>query len=94
MKQLAPTHETREGIQAEVYEFDPHAVPEWFAVLITKGQAEIFREKDDTWTAKFGNKRGRYVAYLGDYILKDQFGHIFVVSQRTFAQRYKRLAMK
>jgi len=91
MKQLKPTHKTKAGIEAEVYEFDPYAKPDWFCDMIKKGQAQVFKMKDGTYTAKLGNKRGMYTAFIGDYIVRDIFGHVHVVSQKTFASRYERV---
>lgn len=36
---------------------------------------------------KLGNKRGQYKALPGDWICRDMFGHLFVISEKTFPKR-------
>ena len=38
------------------------------------------------------NKRGNYFGLPGDWVVSDEYGHIFIVSQKTFPERYKTLA--
>jgi hypothetical protein len=37
------------------------------------------------------NKRGNYFGLPGDWVVSDEYGHIFIVSQKTFPERYKTL---
>lgn len=67
---------------------DPHdkTLPKWLKnyILDNKVQSTINLK---TSVVNFGNKRGHYVALPGDWICLDTFGHLFVISSKTFSQR-------
>ena len=70
---------------------DPHnpKLPTWLVgyILDNKVQSTI-NLKDQV--INFGNKRGSYKALPGDWICLDTFGHLFVISGKTFSQRCKK----
>jgi len=76
--------------ELEAFPYDPYGYKaDWFIDMIKNGEAFEFApyRKKDFYHATFGNKRGTYVALVGDYICKDQFGHVFVWSAKTFGER-------
>lgn len=62
--------------------------PKWFADMIVNGRAYTVDNKDARHIA-LSNKRGEYKGLVGDWICKDEYGHIFVVSASTFHDRYE-----
>ncbi len=64
---------------------DPN-LPKWLKnhILENRVQSTI---NIKTQLVNFGNKRGNYVALPGDWICLDTFGHLFVISGKTFSQR-------
>ena len=61
--------------------------PRWFSTMVELGRAYTVQSAKESFVA-LSNKRGQYKGLPGDWICKDGFGHIFVVSQKTFHQRY------
>lgn len=62
--------------------------PVWFQDLMDKFQAYQY-QVDDHKFLKIPNKRGDQIAYPGDWICKDRWGHYKVISQSTFPLRFK-----
>ena len=95
MNKLNTTHETKAGIKAEVFQYDPYYYPAWFGQMILTNKARKFlddkRPDGQKQRVEFENKRGIYTAFLGDYIVRDEFGHMHVVSEKTFTHRFKRV---
>jgi hypothetical protein len=73
----------------EAFEWNPDRPnAEWFDHMIRTGQAyEIIGSKRDGTYARVSNKRGDYKALSGDYICRDEYGHIYVWSNKTFLDR-------
>lgn len=79
-------------ITAMAFQWNPHepefSYPKWFSDMIETGSGfTVNNDKDQFITVQ--NKRGVYKGLPGDWICKDQFGHIHVISQKTFNQRYQ-----
>lgn len=66
--------------------------PRWFQELIETGKASIYvdgKGRKDPYMLLDTNRRTLgCIALLGDYIVKDEFGYIHVVSKSTFHKRY------
>jgi hypothetical protein len=61
--------------------------PKWFEDMVVTGRAYAVQNGNERHIS-LSNKRGEYKGLVGDWICKDEYGHIFVVSQSTFHERY------
>lgn len=77
--------------QFEGFEYDPYGhKPDWWLKLVKEGKAYEYAETDKLPAhAWFKDKRSEHKAFIGDWIVRDQFGRRDVFSQRNFAQRSK-----
>lgn len=67
--------------------------PKWFSDMIEEGRAfTVLNNQEKFLTVQ--NKRGVYKAFEGDWVCKDEFQHIHVISQSTFNDRYQPLPPK
>lgn len=64
------------------------AYPKWYEDMIVTGRAYTVNSGKERHIS-LSNKRGEYRGLVGDWICKDEYGHIFVVSQSTFHDRYQ-----
>lgn len=73
----------------DAFEYDPHGYkPDWWINLVKNGQAFEYAGLNNSLPhAGFSDKRSNHKAFIGDFIVRDQFGRIDVYSQRNFAQR-------
>jgi len=62
--------------------------PKWFVDMVETGRAYTVKNPKQAHVS-LSNKRGDYRGLPGDWICKDEYGHIFVVSQKTFHDRYQ-----
>ena len=61
-------------------------LPKWLRNLVlTQKASSVLKEGSEM--SYLHNKRGDYKVFPGDWICMDEFSHIFVVSQKTFALR-------
>jgi len=51
------------------------------------GTKKVESSEDNKIT--LSNKRGEYYGLPKDWVVADEYGHVFVVSQKTFNERYK-----
>lgn len=76
------------------FQWNPHkegfTYPKWFADLVEVGRAYTVENSKELHVSLW-NKRGQYKGLAGDWICKDEYGHIFVVSSSTFHERYEPL---
>lgn len=82
---------------AECFQYDNPQLPKesypmWVREAWETGHIMPYLLKDGSYYLSIdGNKRTKgYKAFLGDWIIRDEFGHVHVVSQSTFAMRYQR----
>lgn len=62
--------------------------PKWFEDMIVNGRAYVVLNDKDQYIS-LSNKRGDYRGLIGDWVVKDEYGHIYVVSSSTFYSRYE-----
>lgn len=77
---------------ALAFQWNPHeedfAYPKWFSEMLNNGAAfTVNNDREQFITVQ--NKRGVYRGLAGDWVCSDQFGHVHIVSQKTFNQRYE-----
>jgi len=73
----------------EAFQFSPACdYPEWFKEQIELGRAFPVINKHKKSYVFLENKRGKYKAFTGDWVCRDEFGHVSVVSQGTFEHRF------
>lgn len=69
-------------------ESEEFAYPKWFADMVETGRAYVVLNNKDQYIS-LSNKRGDYKGLVGDWVVKDEYGHIYVVSSSTFHARYE-----
>jgi hypothetical protein len=67
---------------------DPEfSYPKWFDDMVVSGRAFVVLNGEDKHIS-LSNKRGEYKGLEDDWVCKDEYGHIFIVSASTFGNRY------
>lgn len=67
-------------------------LPDWFNEALEQGKAfVVINHQKKSYYIYTENKRGKYKGFLGDWVVKDEFGHLHVVSESTFKERYDRV---
>ena len=63
--------------------------PDWFKQEIEIGNAFVVINHQKESYIYVENKRGKYKGFENDWVVVDQFGHLHVVSAKTFGKRYE-----
>lgn len=71
----------------EAFEWGNGYPPPWFIDLIEKGKAHVVINPPTDVHVSIYNKRGTYKGFQGDWVCKDEYGHVFIWSQKTFKDR-------
>ena len=63
--------------------------PKWFLNAYYEGRAFVVINPNDESYIYTENKRGKYKGFRGDWVVMDEFGHLHIVSKKTFEDRYE-----
>lgn len=75
----------------EAFEWGKEYPPRWFIDLVEKGKADVVINPPKEVHVNIYNKRGTYKGFVGDWVCKDEYSHVFIVSQKTFKERYEKI---
>lgn len=78
----------------EAFEYDPFGQkPDWWLKMVREGNALECApfKNNDKYYATFKDKRSSHKAFVGDFIIRDEFGRFDVYSAKNFAARAKRV---
>lgn len=80
---------TLKPLPIEAFQFFPTvSIPDWFEKEVIEGRALIVIDDTKTSYVSMKNKRTKgYIGYAGDWVVKDSFGHIHIISVGTFEER-------
>lgn len=75
----------------EAFQWGKEYPPRGFIGLIEKGKADFVNNPLNNVHVNIYNKREHYKGFIGDWVCKDEYSHVFIVSQKTFNERYDKV---
>lgn len=64
--------------------------PRWFIDLVEAGKAQETMNHNVNRVTLY-NRRGTYYGFQGDWVCKDEYGHVFIWSKKTFDERTEKV---
>lgn len=82
-------------LQIEAFQWELDAeFPDWFMDMKESGKIFVVLNLNSDSYIFVENKRGKYKGMISDWICRDEFGHVFIISQKTFNLRVREVSTK